>query len=290
MYYYNYQVAGLQIHCEIPFPLIIRQDFSSFFECVENQFTDASDIKVVFSRVPMLPPMQEGGHWEACRYHLNTLTEDRIYYVSQPKEPPYACVIYRHEATDLVTCQYLPGSEKYMNYAGNLVELAALEKILLLHNGILLHASFIRWKQTGILFSAPSGTGKSTQADLWHLYENADILNGDRAGLRCPNGSWQAYGLPYAGSSGIYRNESVPLRAIVILRQAKENRIQRLHGFSSVSFLYPEVSIHRWDRKFSEKALNLLLQLLEKIPVYLLECRPDQEAVLLLKETLLAET
>ena len=83
-----------------------------------------------------------------------------------------------------------------------------IEQVLNSYNTFLLHSSFIKWKDKAILFTAPSGTGKSTQADLWEKYENAEIINGDRSGIRKMDGKWTAYGLPIAGSSGIYKNIS----------------------------------------------------------------------------------
>ena len=125
--------------------------------------------------------------------------------------------------------------------------------------------------------------GKSTQAELWRQYEGAEILNGDRAALRKKNGIWHGYGLPYAGTSGIYRNESAPLKVIVALRQATENRIRRIAGAEAFSYLYPETMIHRWDPQFESRAAELLLSLLSEIPVFLLECRADRGAVEILK-------
>ena len=151
----------------------------------------------------------------------------------------------------------------------------------------MLHAAFIRWQEKGILFTAPSGTGKSTQADLWEKYEGAEILNGDRAGLRCIEGCWTAFGLPLAGSSYIYRNESAPADTIVVLRQSPENRIRRLGPAEAFRYLYPEVTVHQWHRPWVEKASSMLLDLISHVPVWLLECRPDQGAVRLLKETII---
>ena len=93
-----------------------------------------------------------------------------------------------------------------------------------------------------------------------------------------------AFGLPYAGSSGIYRNESEPLAAVILLRQAKENRLRKLKVLEAFPDLYREVMVHRWDRKFVSESTELLLQLLQEIPVYLLECRPDREAVQLVRD------
>ena len=57
----------------------------------------------------------------------------------------------------------------------------ALEKHVLNHGGIVLHCSYIKYKEKAILFSAPSGTGKSTQASLWEQHRGAKTINGDRA-------------------------------------------------------------------------------------------------------------
>ena len=201
-----------------------------------------------------------------------------------PRFSPYAFVSRETLQEGVLRCQYLPGNEKYMDFAHNLMTLMDIEATLLAFDAILLHASLISWQGMGILFSAPSGTGKSTQADLWARLENAEILNGDRAALRKRDGVWRGYGLPYAGTSGIHRNESAPMKALVALRQAKENRIRQIRGSEAFRYLYPETTIHRWDRSFEEKAAGLLVEVLSDVPVFLLECRPDAEAVEILKD------
>ena len=90
----------------------------------------------------------------------------------------------------------------------------AMELVLIINQGFQLHASVINWKDKGILFSAPSGTGKSTQADLWKKYEGAEVINGDRALIRKEKGDFTVYGYPYAGTSKIYTNFSAPIKAI----------------------------------------------------------------------------
>jgi hypothetical protein len=170
-----------------------------------------------------------------------------------------------------------------------LLNMLGLEKLLLCHRALILHASFIRWQGQGILFSAPSGTGKSTQASLWETHMGAKILNGDRAGIRYADGAWRAYGLPYAGSSRIFQNGSAPIRAIVVLKQGQENRIRPMGPMEALRALLPEFSAHRWDLAFMDKLLNVAAGLLRDVPVYCLECRPDSEAVQLLHDTLFNE-
>ncbi|MCD7864686.1 MAG: hypothetical protein LUG54_01410 [Clostridiales bacterium] len=173
-----------------------------------------------------------------------------------------------------------------MNYSGNICDLLGLESLLLQFDGLLLHSAFIRWQNQGILFSADSGVGKSTQADLWVKYENAEILNGDRAGLRKKDGLWTAYGLPYAGSSRVYRNESAPVETIVMLEQAPVNELSLLTPAQALRKLYPQMTIHSWDAVYVQKALELMEDLVSAVPVYLLKCRPDQGAVEIVKNRL----
>ena len=54
--------------------------------------------------------------------------------------------------------------------------LFALERRMLQKDSFILHSAYIRHRGRAILFSAPSGTGKSTQASLWAQYAGAAFL------------------------------------------------------------------------------------------------------------------
>lgn len=285
---YLCEFAGIQILCEIPFSIQIKTESLEFLR--PHPMECAADLQFIFRPIGAWSVMPEEGHWEINRFYTAFPGMQCIYHCPTRTNPPYACVTWREGSPKTVRCDYVQGMESYMNYSHNLCDLLGLETLLLEYEGLLLHASFIRWQGKGILFSAPSGTGKSTQADLWVKYENAEILNGDRAGLRRLDGRWTSFGLPLAGSSCIYRNENAPVEAVIALRQGKENRIRRLGPAEAFRFLYPEITVHQWDKQFVEKTSGLLLELLQDVPVYLLECRPDREAVQLLRETVLEET
>ena len=162
----------------------------------------------------------------------------------------------------------------------------ALEQLLLRHQAFQLHASVIEWQGKGILFSAPSGTGKSTQAELWRIHQDASIINGDRAMIRLHEGQYRVYGSPYAGASGIYTNQNAPIQAIVVLSQAPENRLERLSPMVAFNKLYRECTVLSWDADFVDGLSNLLIDLVQNVPVYHLACRPDADAVETLKREL----
>lgn len=163
----------------------------------------------------------------------------------------------------------------------------SLERELLRNNGFLLHASVIEWRGRGVLFSAPSGTGKSTQAELWHRERGSKIINGDRGLIRKCNSDFWVYGSPYAGTSGIFTDISVPICAIVVLSQGQENRVERLSAPDAFRQLYRESTVLSWDAEFSDNISQLLGDLVLSIPVFHLTCTPTKDAVATLEEALL---
>lgn len=197
-----------------------------------------------------------------------------------------ACVLFRDADPLHVTGWIYPEAADCFRSLDNLLDAANLEHMLTALGAVSLHSSFITHCGQAILFSAPSGTGKSTQAALWEQYAHAEQINGDRSVIRCVDGVWTAFGFPFAGSSGIYKNKSAPIRAIVVLRQAKDNTIERLGASEAFRLLYSETAIQRWNTQGHAAAVDLLIRLSAAVPVYRLCCTPDARAVALLQQTL----
>lgn len=173
---------------------------------------------------------------------------------------------------------------KYFDFANHL----AIENVLCNFQGFILHSAIVAYKKQGILFSAPSGTGKSTQAELWKKYKHADVLNGDRAFIRKREKEFWAYGSPLAGSSGIYRNDKVKINGIIILKQAKKNTIRKLGAKEAFLHLYRETLINMWDKNFVTAVVEMISELITRVPIYELACRPDEEAVELVYKTVIS--
>lgn len=281
---YYFEFCGIKICCLLPFSITVTKESLPF---ISEQFLP--DITIEMNPVQSLPKHNNDGFWIVNSYYLNKSDGYAVYFYAHRSGSPYAYVSWNKHCPQKLDCFYLAGHENLISYSQNIVDLLCLESLLLNFGSIILHSSFIRSNGRGILFTAPSGTGKSTQASLWEKYMGAEILNGDRAGIRKIGDTWHAFGLPYAGSSNIYRNESAPLKALVLLRQAKENRISRISSAEAMRSIYPEITIHRWDPDFVAKALDLFLELCTDVPVYLLECLPDEGAVRTLEERLLLE-
>ena len=103
----------------------------------------------------------------------------------------------------------------------------ALEKHLVLQNSFAFHCAYLDFEGKAILFSGPSGIGKTTHTNLWcqYLPDQAKVLNGDKCLLSREGNTFYANGWPICGSSGICHNERREVRAVVLLQQAPENRL-----------------------------------------------------------------
>lgn len=162
----------------------------------------------------------------------------------------------------------------------------ALEHLVAQENGFVFHSSYIQWEGKGILFTAPSGTGKSTQADLWQHHRGAEIINGDRSVIRVVGNDVLVYGIPFAGSSTHCRNRTLPLAAIVYLEQAPQTAIRKVRGYEAFRRIWEGVSVNIWDKQDMEQISETVTTVLEKVPVFHLACTPDESAVTALEKML----
>lgn len=166
------------------------------------------------------------------------------------------------------------------------VSLLALEKRMLERSALVLHTAFMVYRDQAVLFSAPSGTGKSTQAGLWEKYRGSRTVNGDRCLLRKEKGVWRAEGWPVCGSSNICATGSWPIRAIVMLSQAPENSMERLTHAVAFSQVFSQITVNRWDRRAAVRAMDLIENLTDEVPVYHLACNISEQAVICLEQAL----
>lgn len=278
-YDYYYKIADIKIHIKIPYKLNVQEESKEFLEDRNKE-----DVFVEF--IDINKPIEVKGK-KVFENIIDVYKVKNIFIhalLLEPKGEAYAWLIPKNDSHYEV--KYLKYKKQYLDYSRNILRAINIEQILNKKYAFMLHSSFIKYNDKAILFSAPSKTGKSTQADLWNKYENAEIINGDRAAVRKIDNKWKAYGLPYAGSSCIFKNESANLSNIIILRQGKENKLKKLSPREAFIKIYSETTIHTWDSKFQENIINMLTDLVQEIPVYLYECLPDKSAVDFLKLTI----
>lgn len=170
-------------------------------------------------------------------------------------------------------------------YLETLTALRKISEILPTYKRLLIHGAAITLDDKAYLFTAPSGTGKSTHIRLWKKYlgPRADIVNGDKPfiSLDC-NESGQMepyiYGTPWAGKERWQKNRRAPLGGICFLRRGKENKIRRLEPAECLGMLFNQVYLPK-DALASQLTLELVDIMLQNVPLYLLECDISEDAV-----------
>ena len=167
-----------------------------------------------------------------------------------------------------------------------LLNACATEHLVAQIGGFVFHTAYISWEGGAILFTAPSGTGKSTQAELWRSLRCAEVINGDRAVVRVAGDQVLAEGIPFSGSSQICKNRSLPIKAIVYLAQAPVTSISRLTGARAFARIWEGISVNVWDSEDMELVSATVQQVIQSVPVYYLPCTPDESAVAALEQQL----
>ena len=150
---------------------------------------------------------------------------------------------------------------------------------VLRHDAISIHASAICHQGEAILFLGKSGTGKSTHARLWLDHaSDCSLLNDDNPTLRRHADQLVAYGTPWSGKSPCYRNEGYPVRGLVRLSQAAQNRFERLTHEAAFLALLPSCSQLRENEQIEDCFYHTIDQILRTTTVAHLACRADQAA------------
>lgn len=156
-------------------------------------------------------------------------------------------------------------------------------RLLPKYDAFLFHSAAIGYKGNAYLFSAPSGTGKTTHIRLWrrNFGKAIDIINGDKPILRRDgNGVFYAYGTPWCGKERWQENRFAPVSAVCFLARGEKNKIEELPKSDAASALFKQV-IYPTDPADAMLLLSLADDFLKKTPVYRLYCNMEDEAALL---------
>ncbi len=150
---------------------------------------------------------------------------------------------------------------------------------LLKYDAILIHSAAISVDNEAYLFTANSGTGKTTHMNLWidKFKDRAFIINGDKPILRKTDEGIFVYGTPWCGKEGFNKNVKVKLKGICILERSEENIIKKTDKKEALTFLISQTS-RPTDINNTDLMLKNLENIVENTPVYRLGCNMDMEA------------
>ena len=144
---------------------------------------------------------------------------------------------------------------------------------------LLFHGSAIAVDGAGYLFTADSGTGKSTHARLWRqVFGNrAVMVNDDRPFLELHSDSVWLYGAPWSGKHGLDSNIAVPLKGICVLTRGIENHIQRSEPEAVLPMLQKQSYQPMAEEKYP-RFLELVEALSRQVPLWQMACNQQPEA------------
>ena len=176
---------------------------------------------------------------------------------------------------------------------GYLESLAIFRKLcdyLIDYNILLFHCSAVELDGRAYLFTAPSGTGKSTHTGLWkkRFGDRLTVINDDKPFLKFENDEIFVYGTPYAGKHNIQTNTHAKVEGVVYLHQSRVNNITRLTQGEAFKLLFLQTYRNRMSMVKTSKSINLVTKLC-KIPVFKLDCDISDDAVNLAYNSLIGE-
>lgn len=148
------------------------------------------------------------------------------------------------------------------------------------YNGFFLHCSCLEYEKEAYVFTAKSGTGKSTHSAIWRkvFADKVTMINDDKPIVRYIDNKFYVYGTPWNGKHSISNNIKTPIKAIFYLHQSKENKAVKCEPISAISKLLSQTVLPN-----SNALMNNLVDMLEKLvsttPMFDLYCDMSEEAV-----------
>lgn len=182
--------------------------------------------------------------------------------------------------------EYFDGKEKYLYYDPGYLEQFAIHRKLCdampAFNTILMHGAVVELKNQGYMFTAPSGTGKTTRARLWcQEYPDTRIINGDKPFLQIREQEVYAYGSPWCGKEHWNTNDLVKLRTIFIIeREDLDNQIsiEKIEARDAFDYFLNQVYWPR-DPVARKQTVKLVKALTDNVTVFRFRSAPTQDAI-----------
>ena len=277
-----YEIAGVKMKFFADFDVSMR------LKPYQSNFSDNPDVIITITKCKSIPKNRTKLLLDdVIKWHIDT--ENNVIQIDFPDDyykEGTTCRLCVNKQWTNATIYYIKKETNCENAILNIFGNIIMRNRILFQQGILLHASSIQFNNEGIIFSAPSGTGKSTHSALWEQYYNACVINDDTPALKLFDNHIMVCGTPWSGSLGKHSNISATLKAIVILEQYPENCIRKLTEKESITSLIPRFMLPYHNKKLMETAMEYINHIVKSTPVYLLKCRPDREAAELVHRTL----
>lgn len=150
---------------------------------------------------------------------------------------------------------------------------ALLAEALVEHGVLLMHGSALCMDGLAYLFTAKSGTGKSTHARLWReaFGERVWMINDDKPLLKIGVDRITVHAAPWDGRHHLSRNAKAPLKAIVSLERGEANRIEPMRQADAFPVLLTRCYASR-NPAVMARIMELEKRLLHTVDFYRMDC------------------
>lgn len=210
-------------------------------------------------------------------------------YIVENKEPDFSVTVnkdlLKNERATSALQQAKDGLEP-IEYSDNILEITAVHRLIaskISEYGItVFHGCAVAVDGEVYLFTAKSGTGKTTHSKLWlKNIPNSYILNGDKPMLEVEGNKTIVYGTPWMGKENFGKNETAILKAICILERAKDNSIEEIAISEALPYLIPQTFFD--NNSFLAKNLRFFsdLEKTNSVSFYRLKCNMNDEAAII---------
>lgn len=282
---YTYKVALHRVQICLPDgmdPSTVIPSFSPFV--CEEEGNVLFSMEVSLGPAPVFASMEEIGQFDCGGANHGVYIDSQGHYAFEISLPTcdggfLSCCMMA--SSDFRTCKaVLTGDNLRQHQFGlNNALMMAYAFASAEQDTLLVHASVIRHSGYGYLFTAPSGTGKSTHTHLWYKYiPGCDLMNDDNPIVRVVDDEVRIYGSPWSGKTPCYRNIWAPVGAITRIEQRPENSIRRMSVVEAFANLLPAVSSMKWDKRVYQGICHTIAHVIAHTPIFWLGCRPDEEA------------
>ncbi len=148
--------------------------------------------------------------------------------------------------------------------------------------GVMIHSSCISYKGEAVLFSANSGTGKSTHTTIWKkvFKDDVEFINDDKPIVWLEDGVPYAYGTPWSGKTDLNNNLRCPVKAIVFVERGLKNEIEEVSISEILFTLFSNIIIPIEDKSLAKRVLQVYNKILSNTKIYRLRCNMDDEAAI----------
>lgn len=267
----KYVFADVSLEVESELPILPQENYSQF----KNE--KISSEKRFYIKECSLPAKEGKIIYNNGLTSLYETEKGKLFFTSYPSSRieyrDYSCLEVTPDGGKL----YISPGEELRD--SSLMKSVNIYGIVLENNTAVFHCSFIIMNGEAILFTGRSGIGKTTQARLWKKYKGALIVNDDRAAIKTDGDKLFAIGVPISGSSRIALDKTAPVKAIIILEQGSENRIEELPSFQNLISIMNGIIFEPHDQREKDKALSVAESVIKTAKILKMTCTPDESAV-----------